>query len=281
MRWRALLGGTILAALASMACWQQVELARLRRQNGDQAAALAQLEAQTGALGRRVLADDRPLRETAAALVESDQTALAMQRLRSLLVDRAQTISDVRAAAAAFHIRDGSREMLIALKQATGDLDRQIAALAGPDATAGLGVPPDEALLTDAPGSGAAPAMAAPATYVTPTVIQAPSSAVAPPPPDDSLAEAETPALIGLGGIGVSGEGRRHALSPGSAVLPGAGAGIPLTVEPSFASSTTSPLLIEREQRRESGRNGAGAALRAPPSAPVVIAPRSVATVAH
>ncbi|HZZ58328.1 MAG TPA: hypothetical protein VFE31_10900 [Opitutaceae bacterium] len=282
MRWLALLGGTILAAVAWIACWQQVELARLRRQNGDQAALLAQLEAQTGALGRRVEADDRSLRDTAAALAESDQTALAMQRLRALLIDRAQTISDVRAAAAAFHIRDGSREMLIALEQATGDLDRQIAALAGPDATAALGVPPDAAVLTEAPGLGAAPVMAAPATYVTPTVIQAPSSVVVvPQPPDDSLAEAEAPALIGLGGIGVSGEGRRRARSPETAILSGAGAGIPLAVEPSFAYSTTSPLLIEREQRRESGRNGAGPPRLASPSAPVVIAHRSVATAAH
>lgn len=253
MRWVAILGGTIIAAAAWAACWQEIQLVRLRRTNALQAAQVTALQAQTEELDRRVAAGDRALRDTAAALAAADRAALPMQRLQALLLERSQTIADVHEAAAALHIREGSREMQAALAQATMDLDGQIAELAGPEVAAGLGIgqpvpvfPPAERLPQ--------PPVATVAYYPVylpngPSVADEPDAADAAPPAED-----QTP-LVGLGGIGVSRSGRgsgakesQSAVPKAPPLSPAAGAGIPLVLRPSLAYVTTSPTLIEQEQ---------------------------------
>jgi hypothetical protein len=261
MRLAALFAATVLAAIAWMACWQEVQLVRLRQQM--RAATVASEPARPQAALDLAPLDPAALNasELNPAELEHSRSKNAlhalpsMDRLRTLFAERERAVADARDAAAQFGIPVGP-EMDQAIAFSTADLDQAIAKLIGPEAAAQLALATEPSVpvapLTPAPVAPApiyvnvAPApvyvtMAAPA----PVVSAAASS-------EDGGVEDEGTYPVATGGLGwgyiTSGRTQRHKETQLEQLQSlTASAGIPLEASPLGGVVSTSPLLLLRQ----------------------------------
>jgi hypothetical protein len=247
MRLTALLAASVLAAGAWIACWQQVQLVRLKHQIH---AAAAVSEA---ARPNEILSD-RARSEPA----RPENPPHPLDRLQTLLAERQRAVADARDAAAQFGIPAGP-EMDQAIAFSTADLDQAIAKLIGPAAVAQLAV----VTTPSVPVAPAVPAPVAPAPiYVTVQPAQVYFTVAAPAPvvvaaaapaPDESETEAQPAAYpVATFGFGSSyvttGRSERHKPTQAEQLKYfTASAGIPLAASPLAAVATTSPLLLLRQ----------------------------------
>ncbi len=248
MRLTALLAATVLAAIAWMACWQEVQLVRLKHQ----IRAVATVSEPAGVEPTRPEVAFHPARSTLRAPLPS------IDRLRALLSEREQAVADARDAAAQFGIAAGP-EMDQAVAFSTADLDQSIAKLIGPAAAAQLAALNEPSI----PAAPMTPAPVAPApiyvtvppaqVYVTVAapapVMVAEAPALAEPDTEDETAAYPYQQTGGLGwGYVTSGRTERHKPTQLEELKSlTASAGIPLAASPLGGVGSTSPLLLMRQ----------------------------------
>jgi len=258
MRFTALIAALVLAGVAWIACWQEVQLVRLKRQikNRTEAAPVV----------------TRP-RVKLAAYHPPARTALSqLDELRELLIEREEAIADARDAAGDYGIAEGSPDMDRAILQATQDLDRAIVKLAGPAAatqvTMDIPTAPVPANVQVAPVPQVILIGSAPAQTTAPTTnvyvnVAAPEPSYAYPPETeaDSGSGAYAAQPLIYGGIGASiGKPTRRSARRGVSSIQAvkyfaASAGIPLSSSPLGSMVATSPLLLS-QQRSASAATG-------------------------
>jgi hypothetical protein len=239
--------------VAWIACCQQVELVRLKHEIHP---ALARAAAPAAPVQPGRMATTPPQR--------------AIDRLKTLLIEREQAVADARDAAADLGIPSRGAEMRAAVALATADLDRSIAQLIGPEAAARLAAAdapePDPISAPMAPAPvvvnlpppqvvvNVALPPPAPITLISAQAAMAEDSAGAneSPVPDQPV-YAASPVLYGggLGGFVASRPARERKPTQAQALKYfAASAGIPLQASPLAAVATTSPLLLARGRLR-------------------------------
>ena len=245
MRLTALLAATVLAAVAWIACWQEVQLVRLKHQMRAVAAVATPFHAAQAQL--------KPARPEVAL-----HPLPALDRLRSLLNEREQAAADARDAAAQLGIPAGP-EMDQAVAFSTAELDQAIAKLIGPAAAAQLAALNEPSV----PVAPMIPAPVAPApiylnvppaqVYVTVAAPAPVMLAPATPVPAESDPADQAVAYPQTGGLGwgyvTSGRSERHHKPTQLEELKSltASAGIPLAASPLGGVVSTSPLLLLRQ----------------------------------